>query len=76
MDDGCRQVLRELQLFLDGEGAQELEAIIVRHLDSCGPCHDRVEFQREVRTLIAEKCTDCAPPGLMERIRARILHGG
>ena len=72
MDDGCRQVLRELQMFLDGEAADELQDIVARHLDACSPCYDRVEFQREVRVLIASKCTDCAPPGLMERVQERL----
>ncbi|MPZ73209.1 MAG: mycothiol system anti-sigma-R factor [Nitriliruptorales bacterium] len=72
MDDSCRQVLRELQMFLDGESADELQHIISRHLGDCGPCHDQVEFQREVRVLIAAKCTDCAPPGLMERVCATL----
>ena len=72
MDDGCRQVLRELQLFLDGEGAEELQRTIERHLGGCSPCFDRAEFQREVRALIASKCTDCAPPGLLERVEARL----
>jgi mycothiol system anti-sigma-R factor len=72
MDDGCRQVLRELQLFLDGEGAEELQRTMERHLGDCPPCLDRAEFQREVRALIAAKCTDHAPPGLIERVQARL----
>jgi mycothiol system anti-sigma-R factor len=72
VDDDCRNVLRELQLFLDGESAEELETIVSRHLTDCPPCYDRAEFQREVRVLIASKCTDCAPPGLMERVSAQL----
>ena len=72
MDDGCRQVLRELQLYVDGEGAAELQAAIDRHLGDCSPCFDRAEFQREVRALIASKCTESAPPGLLERVEARL----
>lgn len=72
MDDECRQVLRELQLYLDGECAEQLEQVMARHLDACSPCFDRVEFQREVRMLIAQKCTDCAPPGLMERVQQQL----
>ena len=72
MDDGCRQVLRELEMYLDGEDAEELHATIERHLSGCGPCFDRAEFQREVRLLIATKCTDAAPPGLLERVTSRL----
>ena len=74
MDDDCRSVLRELQLFLDGEGAEELQRAMGRHLNDCPPCFDRAEFQREVRALIATKCTDHAPPGLIERVQARLWH--
>jgi mycothiol system anti-sigma-R factor len=72
MDDDCRQVLRELQLYLDGECADQLERVVATHLDGCSPCFDRVEFQHEVRMLIAAKCTDCAPPGLMERVQMHL----
>ena len=72
MDDGCRQVLRELELFLDGEDAADLHATMDQHLSDCGPCFDRAEFQREVRLLIASKCTDRAPEGLMERVRSHL----
>ncbi len=72
MDDDCRQVLRELEMFLDGEDSAELHKAIERHLTGCSPCMSRAEFQREVRLLIASKCTDCAPPGLLERVQANL----
>jgi mycothiol system anti-sigma-R factor len=72
MDDECRQVLRELHLYLDGECADQLENVVANHLNGCSPCFDRVEFQREVRMLIASKCTECAPPGLMERVKMQL----
>ena len=70
MDDGCRQVLHELQVYLDGECADELTAVLSRHLQDCPPCFDRAEFQAELKRIVASKCTDCAPPGLMERVKA------
>lgn len=72
MDDGCRQVLRELEMYLDGEDAAELHATMERHLSGCGPCFDRAEFQREVRLLIASKCRDDAPPGLLDRVTRQL----
>ena len=72
MDDDCRQVLRELEVFLDNEDAAELHKAIERHLTGCSPCMDRAEFQRELRILIASKCTDCAPPGLMDRVQQHL----
>ena len=70
MDDGCRQVLHELELDLDGECADELQQVLGKHLQDCPPCWDRAEFQSELRRIIASKCTDCAPPGLVERVTA------
>ena len=72
MDDGCRQVLRELEVFLDGEDTVDLHATIQRHLSDCPPCFERAEFQRELKLLIASKCTDRAPAGLMERVRSHL----
>jgi len=76
MDDDCRQVLRELQGFLDGEDAQSLHLAIERHLNGCAPCMDRAEFQRQVRILIASKCTDCAPDGLVDRVTSQLWPSG
>ena len=72
MDDGCRQVLRELEMYLDGEDTAELHATMERHLSDCPPCFDRAEFQREVRLLIASKCRDKAPPGLLDRVTSHL----
>ncbi|MBA2528950.1 MAG: mycothiol system anti-sigma-R factor [Euzebyales bacterium] len=72
MGDDCREVLRDLQTYLDGECPDDLEALVQRHLEDCPPCLDRTEFERELRALIAAKCTDCAPPGLFERVAARL----
>ncbi len=72
MDDDCRQVLRELGIYLDGESAQDLHTVVARHLSDCPPCFDRAEFEREVRLIVAAKCTDCAPPGLLEKVRSHL----
>ena len=72
MDDDCRQVLRELEMYLDGEDAVDLHTAVERHLSDCPPCFDRAEFQRELRILIASKCRDAAPPGLLDRIQSHL----
>ena len=38
--------------------------------------HTGAEFNRQVRMLIARKCTDPAPPGLAERVRTNLWGGG
>jgi mycothiol system anti-sigma-R factor len=72
MSDDCAKVIRELELYLDGETVDSVEALIARHLDECPPCLDRAEFERRLRAIIADKCTDCAPAYLHERIVIRL----
>lgn len=64
----CAEVLAELDVFLDGECAEDLESAVRRHLGDCPPCMDRADFERALRELIASKCRDAAPSGLVDRI--------
>ncbi|HWH31611.1 MAG TPA: mycothiol system anti-sigma-R factor [Egibacteraceae bacterium] len=68
MLDSCREVLEELDLFLDNECGDDLAASVRRHLGHCPPCMDRADFERALRELIASKCRDAAPSGLVDRI--------
>lgn len=68
MKDSCREVLEELDTFLDNECGQDLAASVRKHLGDCPPCMDRAGFERALRELIASKCRDAAPSGLVDRI--------
>ena len=68
----CDDALHELYTFLDGELTAENRARILRHLDACHPCLEAFDFEAELRMVIATKCRDAAPPGLLDRIRARL----
>jgi mycothiol system anti-sigma-R factor len=72
MKQSCREVLTELQTYLDGECGEELEVVLRRHLDDCPPCLDRADFQRELRALVASRCRDAAPSGLLDRVVATL----
>jgi anti-sigma factor (TIGR02949 family) len=72
MDDRCREALRALQTYVDGECGRSLESVISRHLEDCSPCLDRVDFEREVRAILARRCKDAAPSGLLDRIVDRL----
>lgn len=72
MDDHCRQALRELQTYVDGECGRSLEVVITRHLEDCSPCLERVDFEREVRAILARRCKDAAPSGLVDRVLERL----
>ena len=74
MDElGCRETLREISRYVDGECLQELTVQLEAHVEGCEDCHDHLEFRRHVKLLIAKKCGgDQLPEELVERIRQRI----
>jgi mycothiol system anti-sigma-R factor len=74
MDElGCRETLREISRYVDGECLQELTVQLEAHVEGCEDCHDHLEFRRHVKLLIAKKCAgDQLPDELVERIRQRI----
>jgi mycothiol system anti-sigma-R factor len=74
MDElGCRETLREISRYVDGECLQELTVKLEAHVEDCEDCHDHLEFRRHVKLLIAKKCGgEQLPEELAERIRQRI----
>jgi mycothiol system anti-sigma-R factor len=72
MGDDCREALARLHLYLDGECEAALENAVRRHLEDCPPCDDRAGFERELRAIVARKCKDAAPHGLIERVIASL----
>jgi len=72
MADGCREVLDDLERYLDGECSDELAVVIADHLSDCPPCLSRSDFERALRDLVARHCRDTAPPDLLDRVRSRL----
>jgi mycothiol system anti-sigma-R factor len=70
----CTEVLRRLELYLDGEleGGRCVE--IEEHLVSCGPCTHHSDFQRQLKELLRAKCGCQVPVHVRERIRI-VLEG-
>jgi mycothiol system anti-sigma-R factor len=69
----CMETLREIERFLDGELAGDIQTKVELHLSGCDPCMDRSEFRRHLKEMIAAKCTgDAPPPELLVRVRALI----
>jgi mycothiol system anti-sigma-R factor len=64
-------VLKQIELYLDGElvGFEHVE--IERHLGGCSPCMGHAEFQRKLKDMLKDKC-GChdVPPELVDRVRA------
>jgi len=72
-DLGCRETLREIERYVDGECLQELTVQVEEHLSTCEDCTDHAEFKRHLKVLIAKKCGgEQLPEGVAERIRERI----
>ena len=70
----CRHVLKQIELYLDGELDVSLRAEVHEHLGTCGSCADRSEFQRGLKALLRAKCgCDEVPADLLQRVHA-ILH--
>lgn len=70
MGEECHEALDELERYLDDECGPDLERAIRAHLGDCSPCLDRAEFERRLRSIVARRCKDAAPSGLMDRIIA------
>jgi mycothiol system anti-sigma-R factor len=65
----CRQVLTQIELYLDGELDLSLHAEVHDHLGTCGDCADRSEFQRRLKDMLRDKCgCDEVPPALLQRV--------
>jgi len=75
LQDDCRKVLEQVELYLDGELEAAVRLEIDEHLEACGPCMDRSEFQRSLKELIRAKCgCDELPPQVLERLRSTLAH--
>jgi mycothiol system anti-sigma-R factor len=76
-DVGCRETLREIQRFLDGELDAGVTAGIQLHLSGCNPCMQRTEFRRHLKVMISSKCSErSVPPELLEKIEGLLSGGG
>jgi mycothiol system anti-sigma-R factor len=71
-DTDCSEVLERMFFFIDNEIEQANRAEIQQHLDECGPCLQKYDLERTVKTLVARSCTEHAPEGLRDRVLLRI----
>jgi anti-sigma factor (TIGR02949 family) len=71
----CDEVLRDLDLYLDGELPAARARTVERHLSECSPCLARGEFRRRVIEIVRTKCRsprEEPPASLHVRIRRSI----
>jgi mycothiol system anti-sigma-R factor len=72
-DCDCDDILRDVELYLDGELGPEDTPRVTEHLQECSPCMGKAEFRRDLKALISRKCGCEVPPaGLMEKIKAQL----
>ncbi len=71
---GCRETLRQLERYVDGECLRELTVQVEAHLAGCTDCTDHAEFRRHLKVVVSRKCgAEAVPEGLVERLH-ELLH--
>ena len=68
----CEEVLREVELYIDGELEQARASHLADHLRGCTPCMRHAEFRARLKDIVRRKCRSEAPEHLVIRVRAII----
>ena len=68
----CEEVIERLLEFLDRELDASAQRAIAQHMEACRACFSRAEFERRLRTRVAETGEVSAPESLRRRVRAII----
>lgn len=68
----CDETIERLYYYLDGELTDGRREDIRRHLDLCGPCGSAVDFEAELRKVIANRCRERVPDSLIDRVAAAL----
>ena len=72
----CEHVLRQIELYLDGELVGQIRLEVERHLGDCHPCSGHADFQRHLKEMLRSKCgCDHVPEELAERIHTMFGEG-
>lgn len=68
----CEEVLHHIFAYLDGELDAATGEDIERHLEVCRGCFSRAEFERRLKSRLAEAAATGAPDALRKRIQRLI----
>jgi mycothiol system anti-sigma-R factor len=66
----CEDVIEKLLEFLDRELDPQTEAELAHHMEHCRACFSRAEFERQLRSKVADVGQSEAPDRLRRRMRA------
>ncbi|MDR7483153.1 MAG: mycothiol system anti-sigma-R factor [Armatimonadota bacterium] len=69
----CRELLRQLWMYLDGEADAPVGQDLQRHIARCLPCRQHAEFERRLREIIQYKCRGERAPDPLRQELARLL---
>jgi mycothiol system anti-sigma-R factor len=69
----CSETIERLYGYLDGELTEERRQEIQYHLDECPPCLQAFDFESELRVVIADRCRDHVPEGLVQRVKQALV---
>ncbi len=68
----CVDYIERIVYFLDNELDAADCTEVQRHLDECGPCLERYDLQRTVKTIVARSCAEQAPEALRDRVLTQL----
>ena len=71
-DTDCSDVLERMFFFIDNELPKADYSEIQQHLEECGPCLQKYDLERTVKTLVRRSCTERAPEGLRSKVLLQI----
>jgi len=71
-DKDCSEVLERVFFFIDNELPTADFSQIQHHLDECGPCLQKYDLERTVKSLVQRSCAERAPDGLRAKVLLRI----
>ncbi len=66
----CDDAIEQVYTYLDGEMTWFHRVRVQRHLRRCNPCHEAFEFEARFKEFVRRKCSEPAPPELIERLRS------
>lgn len=72
-DLDCGETFRRLDDYVDRELSKDEAQAVLQHLEQCSCCAEEFEVERELLEMVKAKLRQIvAPPGLMDRIVARL----
>ncbi len=68
----CEEVLRDIELYVDGELDRVRSLELDEHLQGCRSCLGHADFRRRLKSVVRSKWGPQAPEDLFERITESI----